>query len=41
MSKPRLEVNAIENSGPNTLVSFLRNAGTRASRIEIAVAFLT
>ena len=36
-----IRVGAIENSGPNTLVSYLRNAGTAATHIDIAVAFIT
>lgn len=36
-----IRVGAIENSGPNTLVSYLRNAGSGATSIDIAVAFIT
>lgn len=36
-----IRVGAIENSGPNTLVSYLRNAGSSATNIDIAVAFIT
>lgn len=36
-----IRVGAIENSGPNTLVSYLRNAGSAATKIDIAVAFIT
>lgn len=36
-----MQVGTIENSGPNTLVSFLRNVGKGASQIDVAVAFVT
>jgi HKD family nuclease len=36
-----IQVGAIENAGPNTLVSFLRNAGSGCSRIDLAAAFVT
>jgi HKD family nuclease len=36
-----VRVGAIENNGPNTLVSYLRNAGRVAAQIDIAVAFIT
>jgi len=36
-----IRVGVIENSGPNTLVTYLRNAGSAASQIDIAVAFVT
>jgi HKD family nuclease len=39
--KRPLQLGAIENSGPNTLVAFLRNAGAGCDRIDIAVAFIT
>lgn len=38
---PATRIGIIENSGPNTLVSYLRNAGSSASQIDIAVAFVT
>jgi HKD family nuclease len=34
-------IGAIENTGPNTLVAFLRNAGAGCTQIDIAVAFIT
>ena len=34
-------IGVVENTGPNTLVSFLRNAGEGAASIDLAVAFLT
>ncbi|MBN9519470.1 hypothetical protein J0H58_13260 [bacterium] len=36
-----MKIGAIENTGPNTLVAFLRNAGDGCARIDIAVAFIT
>lgn len=36
-----IHIGAIENSGPNTLVALLRNAGNRCEHIDIAVAFIT
>lgn len=36
-----IQIGAIENSGPNTLVAFLRNAGAGCTQIDIAVAFVT
>lgn len=36
-----VRIGAIENSGPNTLVSYLRSVGRTASQIDIAVAFIT
>ncbi len=36
-----IQIRAIENSGPNTLVAFLRNAGAGCTQIDIAVAFVT
>jgi HKD family nuclease len=36
-----VRIGAIENSGPNTLVAFLRNAGAGCDQIDIAVAFIT
>jgi HKD family nuclease len=36
-----IRVGAIENAGPNTLISYLRNAGNAATQIDIAVAFVT
>ena len=35
-----IRVGAIENSGPNTLVTYLRNAGNAVTQIDIAVALL-
>jgi HKD family nuclease len=37
----RVGVGAIENAGPNTLISFLRIAGAGCARIDLAVAFVT
>lgn len=39
--KRAIQIGAIENSGPNTLVAFLRNAGSGCAEIDIAVAFIT
>lgn len=36
-----LKIGVVENSGPNTLLSFLQHAGDRAASIDIAAAFLT
>ena len=36
-----MKVSPIENSGPNTVVQFLRNAGSRSKQIDIGVAFIT
>jgi HKD family nuclease len=36
-----VRIGVVENSGPNTLVSYLRNAGTTTTQIDIAVAFIT
>jgi HKD family nuclease len=36
-----VRIGTIENSGPNTLVAFLRNAGAGCAQIDIAVAFIT
>jgi HKD family nuclease len=36
-----IRIGAIENSGPNTLVAFLRKAGAGCAQIDIAVAFIT
>lgn len=36
-----MKIGAIENIGPNTLVSFLRNTGVGCARIDIAVAFIS
>src|SRR5262245_2981475 len=36
-----IQIGAIENAGPNTLVAFLRNAGAGCTQIDIAVAFVT
>jgi HKD family nuclease len=42
MSRGRpIQIGAIENSGPNTLIAFLRNAGSGCAQIDIAVAFIT
>lgn len=36
-----LKIGVVENSGPNTLLSFLQHAGDGAASIDIAAAFLT
>lgn len=36
-----MKINVVENSGPNTLLSFLQHAGDSAVSIDIAAAFLT
>lgn len=37
----KLKIGIIENTGPNTLLAFLQHAGSGASSIDIAAAFLT
>jgi HKD family nuclease len=37
----RLKIGCVDNSGPNTLLSFLQNTGDGATSIDIAAAFLT
>ena len=39
--KHAIHIAAIDNSGPNTLVTFLRNAGVGCGEIDVAVAFIT
>lgn len=41
MTDKTVQVAAIENNGPNTLVSFLRHGCSQASAIDIAVAFVS
>jgi HKD family nuclease len=36
-----VRIGTIENTGPNTLLAFLRHAGAACDRIDIAVAFVT
>jgi HKD family nuclease len=40
-NRPQVQVGIVENAGPNTLASFLRNAGSGACGVEIASAFVT
>ncbi len=37
----RLKIGVVENSGPNTLLNFIQNAGDGAANIDLAAAFLT
>src|SRR5690349_17804578 len=39
--RPQVRVGIVENAGPNTLASFLRNAGSVAGSVDIASAFVT
>ncbi len=39
--KNLVQVGTIENTGPNTLISFLQNAGSGTTGIDVAVAFVT
>src|SRR5262245_22746819 len=39
--RAQVRVEMVENAGPNTLASFLRNAGSMASGVNIASAFVT
>jgi HKD family nuclease len=39
--KPLIRIGTIQDSGPNTLIAFLRNAGAACDQIDIAAAFIT
>src|SRR5437879_1081000 len=36
-----IRVDVVENAGPNTMASFLRNAGSGCAELDLAAAFVT